>query len=260
MPYTEERDFIISRMQEAFDRFARDARKQVQQKSEFDLVTSVDTAVEQFLTDAILTQYPGDRIHAEEFAADTLVIGRTWVIDPIDGTVNMAREIPQYGMQLALFDKGEPMLAVIYLPFWNCTLWAIKGMGCWCNDQQVRVDRAVTLNNALINFCDYTHKSQDLARRQWQAQGFVHPKVSKIRMYGAACIDFAATAMGKTHGTVMVTKNRWDIAPGLLLCKEAGGVISNLDGAPYEFGADGVLVGANEELLRLLQQGFAHGD
>lgn len=259
MTYIEERDFIIPKMQEAFDRFARDAHKQVQQKSEFDLVTNVDTSVEQFLTDAILTRFPGDHIHAEEFAADAPVVGRTWVIDPIDGTVNMAREIPQYGMQLALFDGGEPVLAVIFLPFWDATLWAIAGEGCWCNGKRMTVDSAISLNNALLTFGDFTHKSELLSRRQWQAQGYARARVSKIRMFGAACVDFSATATGKTHGTVMVTKNRWDIAPGLLLCKEAGGCISNLDGKPYRFGDDGVLVAANEDILRLLQQGFAHG-
>lgn len=260
MIYTEERDFIIGKMQEAFDLFARNAHKQVQQKSEFDLVTDVDTAIEKFLTEAILTRFPGDHIHAEEFAADEPVVGRTWVIDPIDGTVNMAREIPQYGMQLALFDGGEPVLAVIYLPFWNATLWAITGEGCWCNGERITVDNSVPLHNALLNFCDYTHKSETLSRRQWQAQGYARARVSKIRMFGAACMDFAATALGRTHGTAMVTKNLWDIAPGLLLCKEAGGCISNLDGRGYRFGDDGVLVGANAEILRLLQQGFAYGD
>lgn len=257
MKYAVEKDFAIYHIHLAFERFAKNARKEVQQKSEFDLVTNVDTAIEQYLTREILQVFPGDHIHAEEFSNNQPIVGRTWVFDPIDGTVNMARDIPLYGIQLALFDGGEVVMSVIYLPFWEQTLWAIAGEGCYCNDQQVFADRSISLNNALLNFGDYTHKSDALAARMHRAVGYVYPKVAKLRMVGAACVDFALIALGKTHGVVFTTTNLWDLAPGILLCQEAGAQLSNLDGEPYRFGDSGVLVGSNEQVLQLFQQGFA---
>ena len=256
MKYIQEKDFAIHHMHLAFDRYAKDPEKEIRQKSAFDLVTNVDTSIEKYLTQAVTEAFPGDHIQGEEFSSQQQVLGRTWVIDPIDGTVNMARDIRQYGMQLALLVEGEAVMSVVYLPFMGITLWAIAGHGCYCNDVPVKINANATLNNAVISVGDYTHKDDEQALRQYKAVGYVYPRVAKMRMFGTAAMDFSMVATGRTDGTIIMTKNLWDIAPGILLCREAGACLSNLEGGPYSFQDEGVIVGSNETVLQLLQQAF----
>lgn len=251
-----EKDFIICQMKTAFQRFADSGPRDIRQKSQFDLVTEVDVAVEQYLTDAISREFPEDRIHAEEMASHETISGRTWTIDPIDGTCNMARNIPLYGVQVSLFQEGQPVLGAIYLPFWEQMLWAVRGEGCWCNGERIYVNRSISLNNAVISFGDYTHKSDAMALRQHKAVGYVYPRVAKLRMYGAACVDMALVAQGKLDATALTTTNVWDLAPGIALCREAGAIVTNLDGQPWKVGDAGVIVGATEQSSELMCRGF----
>ena len=116
MPYQKELAFITGKIREASRQFAASGPKDVRSKSAFDLVTEVDVNIERFLTESILAAFPGDKIHAEELSSQQTITGRTWVIDPIDGTCNFAHGIPTYGIQCCLFDGGEPRMAVIFLP------------------------------------------------------------------------------------------------------------------------------------------------
>ena len=94
MKYTKELEFITAHLQEACEKFALSGPSDVRSKSAFDLVTDVVVNVEKFLPQAILEAFPGDRIHAEELSSSQAIVGRTWVIDPIDGTCNFAHNIP----------------------------------------------------------------------------------------------------------------------------------------------------------------------
>ena len=104
--YTKELSFITEKIKEAYGLFGAAGPKDVRSKCAFDLVTEVDVNIERFLTDAILAAFPGDKIHAEELSSSQEIVGRTWVIDPIDGTCNFAHGIPTYGIQCCLFDGG----------------------------------------------------------------------------------------------------------------------------------------------------------
>lgn len=253
----EEKDFILTHMKKAFDLHAASGPQNICQKSQFDLVTEVDVAIEKYLTEAIAAAFPNDRIHAEEMASNQAILGRTWTIDPIDGTCNMARNIPMYGIQVSLFQDGQPVLGAIYLPFWEQMLWAVKGEGCWCNKKQIYVNQSVSLNNAVFSFGDYTHKSDAVALQEHRAIGYVYPRVAKIRMYGAACIDMALVSQGKLDATAITTNNVWDLAPGIILCREAGALVTNLAGKPWQVGDRGVIAAATQSALELMCQGFA---
>lgn len=256
MAYTKELEFITSHIREAYTVYALAGPQDVRQKSAFDLVTEVDVAIEQFLTQAILHAFPGDKIHAEELSSSQEIIGRTWVIDPIDGTCNFAHDIPTYGIQCCLFEDGEPKMAVIYLPCQEEMYTAIAGQGCYLNGKQVTVDKTVTAENAIISVGDFTHKSDRLAALQYRAVGYLYPRVAKLRMYGAASVDYAFFVSGRLSATVFTTRNLWDIAPGILLSKEAGAIIMGLDGLPYDFSKEGVMLAANQEIADLMAAAF----
>lgn len=257
MKYAKELEFITAKMKEAYDRFALSGPKDIRSKAAFDLVTEVDVNIERFLSEAILAAFPGDRIHAEELSSDQTITGRTWVIDPIDGTNNFARNIPTYGIQCCLFDGGEPRMAVIWLPCQQELFTAIEGNGCYLNGMKVTVDKTVTAENAVISVGDFTHKSDRLAALQYKAVGYLYPRVAKLRMYGAASVDYAFFVSGRLSATVFTTRNLWDIAPGILMSKEAGAMIMGLDGEPYDFSKEGVMLAANEEIAQLMRNAFA---
>ena len=256
MKYAAELSFITGKIKEAYGLFAVCGPKDVRSKAAFDVVTEVDVNIERFLTDAILSAFPGDKIHAEELSSSQAITGRTWVIDPIDGTWNFAHSIPIYGIQCCLFDEGEPKMAVIWLPCQDEMFTAIAGQGCFLNGEQVFVNKSVTADRALISIGDYTHKSDRLAALQYHAVGYLYPRAGRLRMYGAASVDFAFILAGRLSATVFTTRNLWDIAPGILMSREAGAIVMGLDGLPYDFSKEGVMIAVNEEIAQLMRDAF----
>ena len=254
--YTKELNFITGKIKEACGLYAAAGPQDVRSKSAFDLVTEVDVNIERFLTDAILAVFPGDKIHAEELSSSQEITGRTWVIDPIDGTCNFAHGIPTYGIQCCLFDGGEPRMAVIYLPRQNELYTAMEGQGCFLNGEKVSVDKSVTADTAVISIGDFTHKSDRLAALQYKAVGYLYPRVSKLRMYGAASVDYAWFVSGRLAATIFTTRNLWDIAPGILMSREAGAILMGLDGQPYDYSKEGIMLAANEEIATLMKDAF----
>lgn len=254
--YTKELNFITEKIKEAYGLYAVSGPQDVRSKSAFDLVTEVDVNIEKFLTDAILATFPGDKIHAEEMSSTQEITGRTWVIDPIDGTNNFAHDIPTFGIQCCLFDGGEPRMAVIWLPCQDELYTAIEGQGCYLNGKKVTVDKTVTADTAVISIGDFTHKSDRLAALQYKAVGYLYPRVAKLRMYGAASVDYAWFVSGRLAATIFTTRNLWDIAPGILLSREAGAILMGLDGKPYNYSKEGIMLAANEDIAKLMQDAF----
>ena len=258
MKYQKERDFIVGEIKRIYAKYAEHGIDDVTQKTQFDLVTNIDVGIEKELTASILSAFPNDKIHGEETSSAQEIVGRTWTIDPIDGTCNMSGNLPLYGVQCALLNDGEIVFAVIYLPNFGETMVAEKGCGVYLNGKRVEVKRHGTLNNALVSFGDYPHyKTPEIAQRQHRAIAHLFTKIAKIRMFGAACIDFAFVAAGRTDGTVVITRNLWDIAPGILMCQEAGAILTNLDGKPYKFSDNGVVASATKELSQLIATAFS---
>jgi len=251
MDYGTELEFIKEQMRAAYDG-ASGVEMNVTQKSAFDLVTDIDKKIEDTLSAVIRAKFPGDRILGEEFSSDETLSGRTWTVDPIDGTCNMASGSKLFGMQCSLIHDGEIVLAAVYLPHFGEFIYATKGGGCFCNGARIHAAKDITVNNAIVSFGDYPHASARLAKAEHAAIGALYPEIAKIRMFGAACMDFSFVAQGRTHGTVVITKNLWDIAPGILLCRESGAAVTDLSGKPYRFGAEGVVAAANSELSALI--------
>lgn len=255
MRYEKELNFLKEQMSLAYEKFAGEKRT-VTQKRAFDLVTDLDVNIEKCLTEAIKKAFPCDMVQGEEFSSAPKTQGRVWSLDPIDGTCNMANDSKLYGVQAALLEDNEPVVGVIYLPHFGEWYYAIKGEGAWRNGERIRVNDGVELQNALVSVGDYPHRNVELARIEHEAIRMIFPKIAKIRMFGGACMDFAFTASGQTHACVIITKNVWDIAPGLLICQEAGAFTCNLQGGAFHFGDYGVIAAANQEVFNLVKDSF----
>ena len=250
--YEEELEFISGAMVDGYNKCLKDIFPiTARDKSEFDLVTELDFSIEKYIMDSIGQKYPSDSILGEEFNSDTVLKQRTWTIDPIDGTVNMASGMPFFGVQCSLIAAGEPVLGCIYLPEFKELYTAVKGHGAYLNGKRICV-KEKDASHSVLSFGDYSHSRKSESDVQHKMIGVLKNKVSKIRMFGAASIDFAFLAAGRTSGLVIFTKNKWDITPGIVICKEAGAVLSSLNGE-YSFDENVVIAAAGnaikEEIL-----------
>ena len=249
--YQKELELIVRAMKEAY--YAHGGFSRVSDKDGFDLVTDADENIEAYLLKQIHEHFPEDRILSEETGSKTKIEGRTWTVDPIDGTVNMAKGIPLFGIQCSLFDGGECVMSAIWLPVFDECYTAVKGKGAFCNGEPLHV-KPCEANRAMVSFGDFSHKRIDDFTDQHRMLYLLSTHVAKIRMFGSAAVDLAAVASGVTNATVIFTRNQWDLAPGILLCREAGAVVTDQEGKEYTLESRGVVAAADKELADLIKE------
>jgi len=222
-----------------------------------DVVTQADREVEQLIRDRIAAARPGDAILGEEGGSTGGTSGTTWVVDPIDGTVNYLYGIPHYGISIAVVE-GEPdpitwdaLAGVVLNPAIGELFTASKGAGAFLGDHPIRVADAVPLSQALVA----TGFSYDAATRGHQGEVVARllPQVRDIRRNGTASLDLAFVANGRLNAYFERTLNPWDHGAGALIAEEAGAVVRGLgvERPSREFIITGHpdVVGPLEELL-----------
>lgn len=191
-----------------------------------DLVSDADRAAERFIADFIRHERPADGILGEEGAGRPSESGLTWVVDPLDGTVNFLFGIPVWCVSVAIEDATGGIVGVIYDPNKEELFAAERGEGATLNGEEIHVGERDDLANALIG----TGFSYDAEARAHQAEllSKVLPKVRDVRRAGSAAIDLATLACGRFDGFYEAPMEPWDKAAGVLIVREAGGVVSEL--------------------------------
>jgi len=201
-----------------------------------DVVTEADREVERLIRDRISAARPDDGFYGEETGADRGASGLTWVVDPIDGTVNYLYGIPHYAVSIAVV-AGEPraaewqqLVGVVFNPANGELFHAVRGRGAWLGDQRLAVSEPSEAGALVATGFGYdpaTHDG-DFARLRK-----VMPYARDIRRAGAASLDLAYVAAGRLDGYFERGLHPWDHAAGGLLVLEAGGKLGGQpDGAP----------------------------
>ena len=221
--YNKEIKVIKKAIKKACKKFLSDFHVERKAKGAFDYVTESDLACEKYLTKVIKKHFPKDNFLTEEFSHDGTLKDRTWIIDPIDGTINFMQGLPIYGLQLAFYDRGETQFAFIALPTAKELYFAQNGCGAYLNGKQLIVNKNVEMADALIvtNEPKHTDAEFDFYGK------FVKKVVSKtlgLRLLGASCWEYTAVASSRIAAYFLISNNEWDYMPGMLLCKEAGAV------------------------------------
>jgi myo-inositol-1(or 4)-monophosphatase len=229
---------------------------QVSLKGPANFVTAADRRAEEILHDELTRARPGYGFVGEEGGrregADKT---HMWIVDPLDGTSNFLHGIPQFAVSIALEREGTIVAGLIYNPANDELFTGERGKGAFLNDQRLRVAARQRLNDAVIA-CGLPHHGKgDLAlfRSEFAA---VQDKVAGLRRFGAATLDLAWVAAGRLDGYWERNISPWDMAAGLLLVREAGGYVTDIDGGEDMLAKGHVLAGnetMHRELLRLLK-------
>jgi len=199
----------------------------------YNIVTEMDTASERLIQEIIRSHDPDARFLAEESGGDDELERPTWVIDPIDGTVNYAHGIPIYTISIALVVGGETQLGAIYDPSVDELFTAIRGRGAWLNGEAMAVSTTETLSRSVLvtGFPYNVHENP-----YGCIDAFVHllKRGVPIRRLGSAALDLAYVAAGRFDGYWEVALGPWDVAAGLLMITEAGGRVDTYGDQPTE--------------------------
>lgn len=203
-------------------------RIQVSRKTRNDYVTEVDQACEYAIVNHIRKFYPEHAILAEEGGADG-ESDSLWTIDPLDGTSNFLHGIPHYAISIAYQFKDRLESAVIYDPIKEELFTASRGRGAYLNDQRLRVSKLNELSGAILGTALPFRKRRYL-EQSINTLNTVFPEIEDVRRSGSAALDLAYVAAGRLDGYWEMGLDRWDIAAGILLVREAGGVVADFQG------------------------------
>lgn len=218
----------------------------IQMKGKQDVVTQKDIQMERYLVEALSTLFPEDHFIGEEEHLNQISNQRTWVIDPIDGTLNYAKGLPLYGVQLALMINQEPVFCVIVLPEINQVYSAQAGEGAFLNGQPIKLDSSSHLEDIIVTFGDFSKSNPSSRPFQLYAISQLMTRAMKVRIQGASSVDFAFASSGKNGAHIMFSKRLWEIAPGLMFAKEAGCAIGKISG---NFEGEGIVIAQNDMIL-----------
>ncbi len=179
----------------------------------------------------------------------------TWIIDPLDGTTNFLHGVPHFAISIGLKKKNEIVAGVIYDPIKDEMFVAEKGRGAFMNDRRLRVSGRKEFPNCLLG-TGVTMANPQYHRAFLNSIEKVLPVSAGLRRMGAASLDLAYVAAGRLDGYWEYTLKPWDVAAGIVLVREAGGVITQIDGKPKEADEGTVLAGnpfVQEQLLKILR-------
>ena len=207
----------------------------IQRKMNNDILTQADVEANEVLKRELLGAFPQDGWLSEESVDhhDRLSCDRVWIVDPIDGTKEFAQGIPEYAISVALVEQGIPCLASVYNPSTGELYHAIKDHGAWSGNQRLACHNEVPERFALLA------SRSEVDRGEWNGFAANHD----VRMIGSIAYKLALIAAGKADATFSLgNKNEWDIAAGVLLVQEAGGIVGNKRGQAFVFNQKNVLV------------------
>ena len=224
-----------------------------------DLVTNADTAAEEAVLALLERESPGLAVLAEESGRRSAAAGASqdleWCVDPLDGTTNYAHGFPLFATSVGLLWQGVPLLGAIAVPRLDELFWAAPGLGSWCNEQRLAVSACTALESALLVTGFAYDRSRRLDNNYAEFAWFTH-RTHGVRRGGAAAVDLAYVAAGRLDGYWERGLSPWDLAAGVVLVEQAGGVVSAYDGTPLDLGS-GRLIATGPGLHRALIEGLA---
>ena len=223
-------------------------------KSDNDFVSEVDHRAEQAIIQTLLKAYPDHAILAEESGSHA---GNEyeWLIDPLDGTTNFLHGFPQYAVSIACRHKNALQHAVVYDPIKQELFTASRGEGAQLNGKRVRISQRTTMSGALLG-TGIPFSDIETLQIHLNMMRDIIPGTAGIRRAGSAALDLAYVAAGRLDAFWEFKLKPWDMAAGILLIEEAGGLVGDFQGG-FDYFSSGNILAANprlfKQMLKLLQ-------
>lgn len=227
---------------------------QVREKGRADLVTDADLAAQKVIEEILSGDFPDFEFLGEEGPAG---VSRStgsrfcWIVDPLDGTTNYVHGLPNYSVSIGLAEAGTIIAGVVYDPVFDRCFKAEKGQGAYLNDERINVSSAKSLDEALIaaSFAASIQKGspeiEDFVNVLTQSRG--------IRRLGSAALNLAYVASGCLDGYWAGSNKPWDVAAGVILVQEAGGVVQGYDNQPFDVFRPKIVATGTSHLQAALQ-------
>lgn len=220
-------------------------------KSRHEIVLREDLRAERIIVNEITSKFPSHRILSEEAGDNKKSSPWCWVIDPLDGTTNYSFGNPLYATSVALLHHNTPVLSVIQCPHINELYVAECGKGARLRGSLLHVSHARTPATALLTYC-HGYAERDIARAV-RIYAYYKKRGFDIRQLGCASIEFAWVAKGATDAYISPGANPWDVAPGALLVREAGGVVVDFKGTPWTIASDTALAAPRALAFKIIR-------
>lgn len=221
---------------------------QVSKKGPADFVSAADRRAEKILIGELMTARPRYGALLEESGEiKGEDISNRWIVDPLDGTLNFLHGIPHFCINIALERDSEIFAGVTYDPLRDEMFWAEKGAGAFLNHSRLRVSSRGHLEDAVLATGLPPRRRSDYADHAAELEAMT-PRTAGIRRLGSAALDLAYVAAGRLDGFWEIGLHPWDIAAGIVLVREAGGLISEIDGR-NEMMSSGSVIAANDRLF-----------
>jgi myo-inositol-1(or 4)-monophosphatase len=232
---------------------------QVSRKGPADFVSEADRRAESILKRELASAHPEFSLLMEESG----LLGDPnsddqWIVDPLDGTTNFLHAIPHFAISIAHLHKGEIQEGIIFDPLREEVFWAAKGQGAYLNNQRLRVSARTKLLEAVLA-TGIPFKGRKGKHEMISVLPSIMDHTAGIRRFGSAALDLAYVAAGRYEGFWEFGLSPWDVAAGILLVREAGGLVSEVDGRNDPLNGPSIL--ATNSLLfdpigRLLRSGL----
>lgn len=239
MPYERELEVALETAREAGAVLLRhyEDGSEAWEKAEDNPVTHADLESDRVISGRLRAAFADDALLSEETAVDPAhtAARRVWIVDPMDGTKEFTKKIPEFAVSIALAEAGEPVVGVIYNPLADVAVYARKGGGTLRDGREVRVSQVTRLEDA-VAIASRTEISRDkfAAHQGW---------FKELRPVGSIAWKLACIASGDGDLNVsFAPKNEWDVCAGDVLVREAGGVYVDFEGAPRTYNQENPLI------------------
>ncbi|GAB2554916.1 inositol monophosphatase family protein [Kribbella endophytica] len=228
-------------------------------KGDRDMASDTDIAVEQTVREHLAKVTPEIAFLGEEEGAHPGSGELSWVLDPIDGTVNYIHGVPLWGISLGLVDGNKQVAGVLDFPMLGTRYLAADGLGATRNGDPIQASKTTELSEALVMAGDFAvgADADEKNRPRLALINLLLPRVQRVRMLGTAALHMALVADGSLDAAIMFSNKPWDTSAGSIIARESGAVVVDVDGSPHDVASSATILlapGIAEELLPLIQQ------
>lgn len=229
-------------------------RPAIEYKTDVDIVTVADRRSEAFIVERLRSSFPQHAIVAEEGSRQEGASGYCWYVDPLDGTTNFAHGYPVFCVSMALVAEEEIIVGVVHDPMRGETFHAARGEGAWLNQKRIHVSRTERLSESLLGTGFPSRKRHENPNILYYHRFTLLSH--GVRRAGSAALDLCSVACGRFEGFWEFNLKPWDVAAGVLLVREAGGVVTDFNGVPYRLGGKEITA-SNHLIHTQMRQVFA---